>query len=61
MKIGIMNNPRIPIIDEIKAIGEAGYDFIDLTIEAPYAQHLEVKATKQLLKNSQSQIWRIHY
>jgi sugar phosphate isomerase/epimerase len=51
MKIGIMNNPRIPIIDEIKAIGEAGYDFIDLTIEAPHAQHLEVAATKQILKD----------
>lgn len=51
MKIGIMNNPRISIIDEIKAIGEAGYDFIDLTIEAPHAQHLEVAATKQLLKD----------
>jgi hypothetical protein len=37
-----MNNPRIPII-EIKAIGEEGYDFIDLTIEAPHAQHLEVR------------------
>jgi len=45
-----MNNPRIPIIDEIKAIGGADYDFIDLTIEAPYARHLEVAATKQLLK-----------
>ncbi|WAC08594.1 MAG: sugar phosphate isomerase/epimerase [Thermodesulfobacteriota bacterium] len=51
MKIGVMNNPRIPIIDEIKVIGEAGYDFIDLTIEAPNAQHLEVTATKQLLKD----------
>ena len=51
MKIGIMNNPRIPIIDEIKAIGEAGYDFIDLTIEAPHAQHLEVTRTKQILKD----------
>ena len=47
----MMNNPRIPIIEEIKAIGEAGYDFIDLTIESPHAQQLEVAPTKQLLKN----------
>ncbi len=51
MKIGVMNNPRISIIDEIKVIGEASYDFIDLTIEAPHAQRLEVTATKQLLKD----------
>lgn len=51
MKIGAMNNPRIPVIDEIKAIGEAGYDFIDLTIEAPHAQHVEVESVSQLLKN----------
>jgi len=51
MKIGVMNNPRIPIVDEIKVIGEAGYDFIDLTIEAPHAQRLEVAATKQILKD----------
>ena len=51
MKIGIMNNPRTPIIDEIKAIGEEDYDFIDLTLETPHAQHLEVAVTKQLLKD----------
>ncbi|HAX99017.1 MAG TPA: sugar phosphate isomerase/epimerase [Candidatus Atribacteria bacterium] len=51
MKVGIMNNPRALIIDEIKAIGEAGYDFVDLTIEAPKAQTLEIDMTKQFLKN----------
>lgn len=51
MKIGVMNNPRNPIADEIKAIGENRYDFIDLTLEAPHAQDLEVKVAKKLLRD----------
>ena len=44
-----MNNPRMPIIEEIKAIGEAGYDFVDLTLETPQAQSLEINLTKRVL------------
>ena len=51
MKIGIMNNPRIPIINEIKAIGEAHYDFVDLTIEAPHAQYFEAASIKKILRD----------
>ena len=37
MLLGAMNNPRVNIFDEIKRIDEGGFDFIDLTIEAPAA------------------------
>lgn len=37
MRIGAMNNPRSPLLEEIKWIGEHGFDYIDLTIEAPHA------------------------
>jgi sugar phosphate isomerase/epimerase len=35
MLIGMMNNPRLSVYKEIEGIGEAGYDFVDLTIEGP--------------------------
>ena len=35
MNIGMMNNPRGSVYDEIEAIGKAGFDFVDLTIEGP--------------------------
>ena len=35
MKLGAMNHPRRNVIDEIKRIAGAGFDFIDLTIEEP--------------------------
>jgi sugar phosphate isomerase/epimerase len=37
MKIGLMNNPVASPYDEIVALGEANFDFIDLTIEGPNA------------------------
>jgi sugar phosphate isomerase/epimerase len=37
MKLGAMNDPRRPIIDEVRWVAEQGFDFIDLTIEAPGA------------------------
>lgn len=49
MKLGVMNNPRVPIPEEVIAIGKAGYDFVDLTLEAPHAQTLDLTATKNLL------------
>ncbi len=35
MKLGAMNHPRRNVIDEIKRIAGAGFNFIDLTIEEP--------------------------
>jgi sugar phosphate isomerase/epimerase len=37
MKIGFMNNPAASVYDEIAFIGEAQYEFVDLTIEGPNA------------------------
>lgn len=49
MKIGVMNDPRKSIIEEIKLIAAGGYDFVDLTLEAPRAQEVEINLTKKLL------------
>lgn len=37
MQLGAMNNPYAGVRKEIKAIAEMGFDYIDLTIEAPGA------------------------
>ena len=37
MQLGVMNNPRKPLLDEIAWIAANGFDYIDLTIEAPAA------------------------
>jgi sugar phosphate isomerase/epimerase len=37
MRLGAMNNPRQPLLDEIKWIASNGFDFIELTLEAPAA------------------------
>jgi len=49
MKIGIMNDPSAAVYDEIRAIAEAGYDYVDLTIEGPMALNLDIKKVHSLL------------
>lgn len=49
MKIGIMNDPSAAVYDEIRAIAEAGYDYVDLTIEGPKALNLDIKKVLSVL------------
>ncbi|MFH2098959.1 MAG: sugar phosphate isomerase/epimerase, partial [Pseudomonadota bacterium] len=35
MKIGVMNDPSRPLEAQVRAMGEAGFDFLDLTLEGP--------------------------
>lgn len=37
MRLGAMNDPRRPLLEEIQWIASNGFDYIDLTIEAPGA------------------------
>lgn len=37
MQVGAMNNPRLKLLSEIQWIATNGFDFIDLTLEAPGA------------------------
>jgi sugar phosphate isomerase/epimerase len=48
MKIGVMNNPSASVYGQVEAIGKAGFDFVDLTIEGP-SLALEVARTRALL------------
>jgi sugar phosphate isomerase/epimerase len=37
MLLGLMNHPGRPVVDELRAIAGAGFDFVDLTLEPPSA------------------------
>ncbi len=48
--IGVMNDPRRSIFEEIEAIGEAGYDFVDLTLEGPAALEVDTRRAADLCR-----------
>ena len=52
MKIGVMNNPAVPVCDEIGLFAAANYDFVDLTMEGPNAIQVDVKRVRALLDQS---------
>ena len=49
MKTGIMNNPSKPVNDEAVFCGEAGFDFLDLTIEGPCATDVDIAGLRPVL------------
>ncbi len=49
MKIGIMNNPSKSVYDEAAFCGQAGFDFLDLTIEGPQASNVEIAQLRPIL------------
>jgi len=50
MKIGVMNNPSKSIYDETVAVGKAGFDFVDLTIEGPRAIQVDIEKMRSILE-----------
>ncbi len=44
-----MNNPAVPIDDELRWIADAGFDFVDLTLEPPLAWPCDPRAVRDLL------------
>jgi sugar phosphate isomerase/epimerase len=49
MKIGVMNDPSASVYDEIRAIAEAGYDYVDFTVESPKALTFDTRRVRSLL------------
>lgn len=37
MRVGVLNNPRRPLLDEIEWAAVSGFDFIEISFEAPHA------------------------
>jgi sugar phosphate isomerase/epimerase len=43
MRFGAMNFPVHPVVDEIRAIAALGFDYLELTLDAPLAHHAVVR------------------
>jgi len=50
MKIGVMNDPAKSVADEVASLAKAGFDFLDLTVEGPRAQNIDVAVLRPLLE-----------
>ena len=50
MHLGMMNNPKRPVITEVERIGRNGFSFVDLTMEGPQATQFDVPAVRRLLE-----------
>ncbi len=51
MKIGAMTNPQRDLADELRQMAVEGFDFADITLEAPRAEpgQIDIAATRRLL------------
>lgn len=49
MLYGAMNSPVRPILDEIRDIGEMGFDFLELTMDAPQAHYIVVEEQREAI------------
>jgi sugar phosphate isomerase/epimerase len=43
MRFGAMNFPLNPVLEEIEAVAEMGFDYVELTMDAPMAHHSVLK------------------
>jgi sugar phosphate isomerase/epimerase len=50
MKLGLMNHPARPVADEVRSIAEAGFEFVDLTLEPPGAWPVDAAALGGLMR-----------
>ncbi|MBI5064182.1 MAG: sugar phosphate isomerase/epimerase [Desulfatitalea sp.] len=39
MRYGVMNAPMRPLLQEIEALGPMGFDYLEITMDAPHAHH----------------------
>jgi sugar phosphate isomerase/epimerase len=54
LKIGMMNNPRMDLLEEIAWAGKNRFDFLDLTLEpsAAHPKQIRVKPTRRALQGA---------
>ncbi|MCF8025469.1 MAG: sugar phosphate isomerase/epimerase [Desulfobacteraceae bacterium] len=46
MRYGVMNSPLNSLLQEVEALGKLGFDYIEVTMDAPYAHHSVIKEHK---------------
>ncbi|MBW1839370.1 MAG: sugar phosphate isomerase/epimerase, partial [Deltaproteobacteria bacterium] len=54
MKYGAMNLPTKPVAEEIEELGKLGFDYIELTIDAPEATPVIILKDQDRIKEALS-------
>jgi sugar phosphate isomerase/epimerase len=49
MRYGVMNSPARPLLQEVEALGGLGFDYLEVTMDAPFAHHAVIREHKQAL------------
>lgn len=49
MRFGVMNFPLRPVVEEIRAIADLGFDYLELTLDAPLAHHDVVRRQRSAI------------
>lgn len=52
MRYGAMNNPMRPLLEEVAALGALGFDYLEITMDAPNAHHEAILAQKAALQKA---------
>jgi sugar phosphate isomerase/epimerase len=51
MRFGVMNSPLHPLLQEVEALGRLGFDYLEVTMDAPHAHYTVIRERKDdLLK-----------
>jgi sugar phosphate isomerase/epimerase len=54
MRFGAMNFPIKPILDELKALGALGLDYVELAMDPPQAHHIQLRQQKRSIRQAQA-------
>ena len=49
MRYGVMNSPLRSLLHEVEALGELGFDYLEVTMDAPYAHYSVIREQRQAL------------
>ncbi len=49
MRYGVMNSPMYSLLHEVEALGAYGFDYIEVTMDAPYAHYSVIREEKEAL------------
>jgi sugar phosphate isomerase/epimerase len=52
MRYGVMNAPMRPLLQEIEALGPLGFDYLEITMDAPHAHHAALLARKAAIEKA---------
>jgi sugar phosphate isomerase/epimerase len=52
MRYGVMNSPLRPLLEEVEALGQLGFDYLEVTMDAPYAHYTVIQAQQRQLRQA---------